>query len=94
MLVSSEKITIDASLNFYVYANPWIMNDYYEYSFNAGLKPTGFAYEINLMGKGIGKEDIVKKGIENLNKPSPTNIYSNYNMFFSKYILKILKNQI
>lgn len=64
MVISSEKITNDATLNFYVLGNPWFLSDYYYYAFNAGLKPTGFAYMINLTGKGIGKEDAVKAAFE------------------------------
>ena len=64
MMISSEKITNDATLNFYILGNPWVSSGYYDYSFNAGLKPTGFAYMINLTGKGYGKEDAVKAAFE------------------------------
>ena len=63
LMISSEKITNDATLNFYIYANPWSYGSY-DYSFDGGIKPTGFAYIINLIGKGTGKEDIVKTAIE------------------------------
>jgi hypothetical protein len=64
MMISSEKITNDATLNFYILGNPWVSIGYYDYSFNVGLKPTGFAYMVNLTGKGYGKEDAVKTAIE------------------------------
>ena len=63
MMISSEKITNDATLNFYILVSPWV-SEYYDYAFDAGTKPTGFAYMINLTGKGNGKEDAVKTAIE------------------------------
>jgi hypothetical protein len=72
VLISSEKITNDATLNFLVLGNPWQNNGYYDYyygysnySFNMEFKPTGFAYEIELKNKGYGKEEVVKTAIEN-----------------------------
>jgi len=62
MMISSEKITNDATLNFYILCSPWVSSGYYDYAFDAGLKPTSFAYLINLTGKG--KEDAVKTAIE------------------------------
>jgi hypothetical protein len=64
MMISSEKITNDATLNFYIYGNPWVSSGYYDYSFNTGINPIGFAYMIRLTGKGYGKEDAVKTAIE------------------------------
>ena len=64
IMISSEKITNDASLNFYVLSNPWVSNGYYNYSFNSNIKITGFVYVINLTGKGYGKGDVVKAAIE------------------------------
>ncbi|MBK7957728.1 MAG: WG repeat-containing protein [Bacteroidetes bacterium] len=64
MMISSEKITNDATLNFYILGSPWVSNGYYDYTFNAGQKPRGFAYIINLTSNGYGKEDAVKTAIE------------------------------
>jgi hypothetical protein len=64
MMISSEKITNDATLNFYILGNPWFMDGYYNYSFNPGQKPIAYAYMINLTGKGYGKKDAVKTAIE------------------------------
>ena len=63
IMISHEKITNDATLDFYVLANPWVSGGY-DYSFNPAIKPTGFIYRINLTGKGIGKEDALKTAIE------------------------------
>jgi hypothetical protein len=68
MIVSEEKITSDATLNFYILNNPWVSNGYYDYTFNTELKPTIYAYMINLTGKGYGKEDVVKTAFETLLK--------------------------
>lgn len=63
-MISSEKISNDATLNFYVLGSPWISNGYYDYTFYPGQKPTAFAYMISLSGKGYNKEDAVKTAIE------------------------------
>lgn len=64
-MISSEKITNDAILYFYISGNPWVIDEYNDnYSFNANIKPNAFQYVINLTGKGINKEDAVKSAIE------------------------------
>lgn len=63
-VISNEKITNDVLLNFYIIGEPWVSNGYYDYAFNTNSKPAGFAYTVNLSGKGYGKEDAVKTAIE------------------------------
>lgn len=63
LMISEEKITNDATLNFYINANPW-RSAGWDYVFVTGMNPSGFAYMINLSGKGTGKEDAVKAAIE------------------------------
>jgi hypothetical protein len=63
-IFSNEKITNDAAINFYIIGNPWVSNGYYDYNFNSDFKPKGFAYVINLSGKGYGKEENVKAELE------------------------------
>jgi hypothetical protein len=63
-MITSSKITNDATFDFYILGNPWVLSNGYEYEFDAGLKPIGFAYIINLLGKGVGKGDAVKSAIE------------------------------
>jgi len=69
--VSTQQITPDASYNFYVLGEAFRMDtvrkkgfygDYYdtELVFDGKLKPSGYMYEINLSGRGVGKSsDIV-----------------------------------
>lgn len=68
MMISSEKITNDASLDFSLVCKPWSQKSNgwygYTYSFDQNCKPYGFGYVIKLSGKGAGKEDIVKAAIE------------------------------
>lgn len=56
-LLDKEKITNDATLDFYVLGSAWSENSNYDYTFNSNSIPSGFAYVINLIGKGYGKEN-------------------------------------
>jgi len=64
IVISEEKITNDATLNFYIIGEAWVSSGYYDYTFNPNAKPSAFAYMVNLSGKGNGKEDAVKSAIE------------------------------
>jgi len=70
-VLSSKKITNDASYNFYVLGSAhdktidnsgWYPTE--NYVFNGVNKPTGYAYTISLSGKGYGKEDAVITAIQ------------------------------
>lgn len=74
-VLSSKKITNDASYDFYVfgYTHDGITvtkqssNGPYEdidYQFNGKNKPTSYAYSISLSGKGYGKGEAVISAIE------------------------------
>lgn len=67
LFISNKKITNDATYNFYVIANAFTMEDrngFLSKTLNATSKANGFAYTINLSGKGNGKEKEVKEAIE------------------------------
>ena len=67
-IISAERISNDATLDFFILGTPW--NETYKgnLGFSYALKPnymhTGFSYRINLTNKGIGKEDLVLKSLE------------------------------
>ena len=78
-VISSKKITNDASYNFYVYGSSydkiiktetkhdWNGYGTYEetsYKFNGTKKPTSYGYSISLSGKGYGKGEAVISAIE------------------------------
>lgn len=67
-IITYEKLSNDATLDFYVLGNPWTQSSDgwfgYNYTFNTNFNPTGFAYRINLTGNGNGKEDDVFKAIQ------------------------------
>jgi hypothetical protein len=63
LLISEEKITNDATLDFYINAHPWTIGGW-DYAFVSGMTPSGFAYMINLTGKGTSKEAAVATAIE------------------------------
>jgi hypothetical protein len=74
-VLSSKKITNDASYSFYVLGSAydkitvtkgsgWYTYKDTEYKFNGKNEPTGFAYSISLRGKGYGKEEAVISAIE------------------------------
>lgn len=74
-VISSKKITNDASYNFYVLGSThdeitvtkdgWYGTyEHTDYQFNGANKPTSYAYSISLSGKGYGKEKAVITAIE------------------------------
>jgi hypothetical protein len=75
-VLTQKKIVNGAYYSFYVYGNPYdnvtvqkesyyggYYNEY-ERRFNGEKKPTGFAYDIILRGKGAGKQEEVIKSIQ------------------------------
>jgi len=67
MVINNEKITNDASVSFYVIASAFkdIPDGWYSKKvFNLDAVAQGYAYVINLSGKGYGKEKDVKDAIE------------------------------
>ncbi len=67
-IISAERISNDATLDFFILGIPW--NEKYngKLGFSYTLKPkyihTGFSYRINLTSKGLGREDDVLKFLE------------------------------
>lgn len=67
LMISEEKITNDAALNFYVLGTAFqdVQDGWYTKKvFNPNAIVQGFAYAVNLIGKGYGKEKDVKDAIE------------------------------
>ena len=95
-IISAERISNDATLDFFILGTPW--NETYngKLGFSYTLKPdykhTGFTYRINLSSKGIGKELFVLKSLETALKGYiKDEKYSNENVLIlkSKYQLLI-----
>ena len=67
-LITYERISNDATLDFFILGSPWTENYSGNLSFSYTLKPnykhSGFSYRIKLTGKALGKEDIVLKTLE------------------------------
>jgi hypothetical protein len=67
-IISAERISNDATLDFFILGTPW--NETYNgklgfsYTLKPNYKHTGFTYRINLTSKGLGKEDLVLKSLE------------------------------
>jgi len=67
-IISAERISNDATLDFFILGTPW--NETYNgklgfsYSLKDNYIHTGFSYRINLTGKGMGKEDVVLKSFD------------------------------
>jgi len=67
-IISAERISNDATLDFFVLGNPW--DEKYNgklgfsYTLKSGYKHTGFSYQIKLTGKAVGKGDVVLKALE------------------------------
>jgi hypothetical protein len=67
-IIKAERISNDATLDFFILGTPW--NEKYSgnLTFNYTLKPhyqhSGFSYRIKLTGKAIGKEDLILKKLE------------------------------
>jgi hypothetical protein len=67
MIIRNQKITNDASFNFYVIANAFkeVQDGWYSKRvLDIDASVQGYAYAINLSGKGYGKEKEVKEAIE------------------------------
>jgi hypothetical protein len=67
-LISAERISNDATLDFFILGIPWSEtykgNLGFSYTLKPNYKHSGFSYRINLTGKGIGKENLVLKSFE------------------------------
>jgi len=67
-IISAERISNDATLDFFILGTPWAETYKGNLGFSYALKPkykhSGFTYRINLTSKGFGKEDIVLKSLE------------------------------
>ncbi len=64
-MIVSERISNDATLDFYVLSEPWSQSGYYgPWTFDSGQKPSHYAYIVSLQDKGYGKADLVKSEIE------------------------------
>ena len=67
-IISAERISNDATLDFFILGTPWSETYKGNLGFSYTLKPnyklSGFSYRINLTGNGIGKEDLVLKSLE------------------------------
>jgi hypothetical protein len=67
MIKNNEKITNDASVSFYVFANAYkeIPDGWYKKNvFNQDAEVQGYAYAVSLSGKGYGKDKDVIDAIE------------------------------
>jgi hypothetical protein len=67
-MITDERISNDATLDFFILGSPWTEKYNGNLSFSYTLKPnykhSGFSYRIKLIGKALGKEDIVLKTLE------------------------------
>lgn len=63
-VITDEKISNDASLNFYVIAKAFNGDSYSGRSFNPEFNPLGFVYIINLNGKAVLKQKEILKAFE------------------------------
>jgi len=67
-IISAERISNDATLDFFILGTPWAETYKGNLGFSYALKPnykhSGFSYRINLTGKGVGKEDRILKSLE------------------------------
>ena len=67
-VISAERISNDATLDFFILGTPWLETYKGNLGFSYALKPNykhaGFSYRINLTTKGLGKEDLVLKDLE------------------------------
>jgi len=95
-IISAERISNDATLDFFILGTPWTETYNGKLGFSYTLKPnykhTGFTYRINLSAKGIGKELLVLKSLETALKGYVKDEkYSNENVLIlkSKYQLII-----
>jgi hypothetical protein len=67
-IISAERISNDATLDFFILGTPWAETYKGNLGFSYTLKPTykhsGFTYRIILTTKGLGKEGLVLKSLE------------------------------
>lgn len=67
-IISAERISNDATLDFFILGTPWSEtykgNMGFSYTLKPNYKHSGFSYRINLTAKGLGKEDLVLKSFE------------------------------
>lgn len=67
-IIKSERISNDATLDFFILGSPWIEKYNGNLGFNYTLKPdythSGFSYRIKLTGKALNKENLVLKALE------------------------------
>ena len=67
-IISAERISNDATIDFYLLGTPW--NEKYNgklgfsYTLKPGYEHTGFTYKIILTTNGLGKEGILLKSLE------------------------------
>jgi len=94
-IISAERISNDATLDFFILGTPW--NETYNgklgfsYSLKPNYKHTGFTYRINLSTKGIGKELLVIKSLETALKGYVKDEkYSNENVLILKSNYQLL----
>ena len=99
-VVKGERISNDATLDFFVLGNPWNKTDNGRLGFTFTLKPnythSGFSYRINLRSKALGKEYLVLKSLKTaLTDYSKDNKHSNENVLIlqSKFQLIVCLKQ-
>jgi len=67
-IISAERISNDATLDFFILGTPWAETYKGNLGFSYALKPmykhSGFTYRINLTNKGLGKEGVVLTSLE------------------------------
>lgn len=67
-IITSERISNDATLDFFILGTPWSEtykgNLGFSYTLKPNYKHSGFSYRINLTAKGSGKEDLILKSLE------------------------------
>lgn len=74
-IISSEKISEDASMDFYIVAEPWTQKGYYDpWKFDANTSKMVYMYFIKLNGRGFGRVEAVKTAFENSLKGMKKNV--------------------
>ena len=67
-IITAERISNDATLDFFILGTPWTEKNNGNLGFTYELKPnynhSGFSYRIKLTGKAMGKEDMVITTLE------------------------------
>ena len=100
-IISAERISNDATLDFFILGTPWAETYKGNLGFSYALKPmykhSGFTYRINLTTKGLGKEGAVLTSLETALKGYTKDIkHSNENVLIlqSKFQLIIGLKQL